>query len=322
MFIAWLYHDAEFNECLAGHLHQLDLGNLKFTFMHNPTELQGTNFDFIFSGSEFMESIPTAHDTEKLIELFEKNSSVVSKHKIKLFQNKSALVNDILEIVNHENNPIPLPVENSCQIHVVYSGAGGVGKTTFALEFSKLLSSGLENVLYISFEYCKCSHEYQAYSFSTLLLDSLRMEAFLDKDILNKIHKSNTGFYILNHFRRLNSLEDMLPSEMQRIFTLLKTKFRQIVIDLPNEFTSITNWILQNADHIVLIEGRTEQAFQKNRTLLSELNSSNLLNNDVKIRLFTSKYYELNKTTALSHYFTSTKFTEEVKNWNQQAIPI
>jgi hypothetical protein len=322
MFIAWLYHDAEFNECLAGHLRQLDLGNLKFTFIHAPTELNGIHFDYLFCGSECIELLQAAHDTEKIIELFEINPTIICKHKIKLFQSKSVLVNEILEIVNRKNNVTPLHVEHSGHLHVVYSGAGGVGKTTFALEYSKLLSDGQKSVLFISFEYCKCSQEYHAYSFATLLLDSLRMEAFLDKDVLNKIHKCNAGYHIINHARHLNSLEELSISEIQRVFTLLKSKFQHIVIDLPNEFTSSAIWFLQNADHIVLIEGRTEQSIQKNRTLLSEFKSSNVLNKDTNIRLFTSKYYDLNKSTALPHYFTSSKFTEEVKNWNQQAIPI
>ncbi len=230
--------------------------------MYDPS-LRRQNIGHLF----LMTEQPEVGRTGELdVEMVYKYTSIMS-----IYNEISGKSRDVLEPVSDERSGKKEP-----QIVMVYSAAGGVGKTTLALGISASLAKNYKKVLYINAG--RLQH------FQTMLRNG---SAIASADVYAKLNNSTANVYDeLRHIIRTELFSYLPPfraalmslglrySIFERIAVNAKNsrEYDYIVIDADSAFDEENAHLMHTADKVVIVTDQHRRAVYATNLLVANIN--------------------------------------------------
>lgn len=199
-------------------------------------------------------------------------------------------------------------VQKECQIVLVYSAAGGTGKTTVALGISTCLTKSYKRVLYINAEHLQ--------SFQHVFENKSCISA---SDVYENLSNANNQIYAdIKHVIRKelfsyipafkSSLMSLgLPYSVFEIIALSAKKAHEydyIIIDSDTTFDEDKAKLINIADKVIFVTNQTNGAVYATNTLVSNINGT-----DSEKYIFVCNNLKKNEENALISPNIKMKFT-------------
>lgn len=271
--------------------------------------LEEHHADILLIHQDFMPVDEKIKSSSVIIQLLEKSSpnDTADLYSVHKYQPFTSLFQNISELIKHKSNHILSKADRiQSRIVSVFSPAGGVGKTTVALNLSRLLAEHDYRVFYLNLEFLSSASalfsKEEEDRFSRLLYDMYTQE---EQKIfqLERIIRFDPRFKFY-HFPPLHNpaeILDMTEAVVEKLFVSLGQlgQFDYIIIDLDTSQLSCLPYILKRSE-LVLWVCLEDGYFQHKNRLWLELNQK-------KDRFFyqallTKTYYVLNKFLGHGSY--------------------
>lgn len=236
--------------------------------------VQNSNYDCILMDKEIIEQLNLEMGQEMAIgsgELlliscsplqFQKKSSQellqIAKN-IKKYQRVSFLVQEFLSVTN-----VNLEKTSNTKLTLVWSPAGGTGKTTIALAYSAFIAER-SKVVYLDLGYFSSIPAYFSSSNKGISWVFQQLEDTKGGIHLDGIVEMDTSTGIM-FFGAPENYDDMNVLSEEHIGALLESLFAissDVVIDLPSVCNERTQYLFEKADKILLVSDGTSSSENK-----------------------------------------------------------
>lgn len=224
-------------------------------------------------------------------------------HAVNKYQNADKLVTNIIKFYAEDNRDIVfIPEgENNTKVVAFFSPAGGTGKTTVAINFTKQLAEQDIPVFYLNLENIPSTSGYFNVSDENSLSNMLFYIKEKNKNLGLRIEAQRSIDESQVHFfppqESLLEMDEMLPEELALLLNQLKllNQYEYVAVDMSSCLNKQTAALLKECDSIVLVLNQDKanyikmKIFEKELQRLSERNNINLVD---KVELVLNKYFQ------------------------------
>lgn len=152
--------------------------------------------------------------------------------------------------------------ENPARLLMVYSAAGGVGKTTVALALSRILAASGNRVLYI------CTSPYQTFGRLLGCEDMVEDERIVEAGEFRKVRQyiRKEGFEFLQEIKR-TSISAYAGITSRTYVDIIKEatvsdRYDIVIVDADSTIDDLSKWMIEKCDQLLVVTKQDERTFE------------------------------------------------------------
>ncbi len=235
--------------------------------------LETKQFDVILFDPDVSEERLSFHNAKVWMALYseEARNSVMYRDcdKVIKYQRISKLYKDVIKVYSDKAGYIAdFSNLQSTKVVAVYSPIGGAGKTTIALSLANKFQMQGKKVLFMSSEQLDSSsyaNPIEETEGITMLIEAAEEASGFELKLNCAIRKEMTGIFFIDGFERIVDYSTVTKEEMAGVVDKIRKygSYDVVIIDMQSMIDGIGQAILEQADHVVVVERGGEIATRK-----------------------------------------------------------
>lgn len=215
------------------------------------------------------------------------------------FLTKPVLKSDLKALVNKLANPVEENEIEECKVMTLYSGKGGSGKTTVAVNLALELAkqTGKRTAL-VDLNFCLGEvSSYLNLKNSFSLSNTLDNVEKIDCESLVEMFEKygDTELYVLAEPATGETFSAITFSKIVKFFKVLKEAFSYVIVDIPTIADDKILKVLQISDYVLYVTGVNLNAIKNSKYCIDLLKDKGL--DDSKIRILLNRFIENDELT-------------------------
>lgn len=164
-------------------------------------------------------------------------------------------ISSIVSIILEDLAAIIKPINDGGAVTVVWSPAGGCGKTTVALALAAQHAAEGRKVTYLDLESFASTMVYFAYSGKSISTVFERLDSNVEL-LLQSIRQQDkeSGLYYYAHPDNYDDINELTTQDVLRLVDGCAAGMEEVVIDLSSECSEKTKQLLERADTVYLVQ--------------------------------------------------------------------
>ncbi len=215
------------------------------------------------------------------------------------FLTKPVLKSDLKALVNKLANPVEESEIEECKVMTLYSGKGGSGKTTVAVNLALELAkqTGKRTAL-VDLNFCLGEvSSYLNLKNSFSLSNTLDNVEKIDFESLVEMFEKygDTELYVLAEPATGETFSAITFNKIVKFFKVLKETFSYVIVDIPTIADDKILKVLQISDYVLYVTGVNLNAIKNSKYCIDLLKDKGL--DDSKIRILLNRFIENDELT-------------------------
>lgn len=215
------------------------------------------------------------------------------------FLTKPVLKSDLKALVNKLANPVEENEIEECKVMTLYSGKGGSGKTTVAVNLALELAkqTGKRTAL-VDLNFCLGEvSSYLNLKNSFSLSNTLDNVEKIDFESLVEMFEKygDTELYVLAEPATGETFSAITFNKIVKFFKVLKETFSYVIVDIPTIADDKILKVLQISDYVLYVTGVNLNAIKNSKYCIDLLKDKGL--DDSKIRILLNRFIENDELT-------------------------
>lgn len=199
------------------------------------------------------------------------------------YQRINKIYDEIVDIFSEIRATMKMNAENSADTHFIgfTSTAGGTGKTTISIAYSRKLVEKGYQVLYLSLDcFSTINNMFNGkgeYSFSNVIFVLKSKKGNIQIKLESALRQVYGAIHYLTVPESPYEIPGVKKDEWQEFFEAVKNmkKYHYVVIDMPDIMNGLSKDILDMLDKVVIVSDSTDVVAQKNQALYDYHKKSN-----------------------------------------------